>query len=740
MKNCKSVNLLFQYALCCTIVILFVQSKSYCQSDSVKASQYEDLSLKELLSVKIVSVSKKSESLFDAPLSASVVTKEDIRKTGCTSIMEALRLVPGMIVREQTNGNYDIYLRGMDNVPPDGPFEGNSTTTLVMIDNRPIYNYLKGGTFWETLPVDLNDVEKIEVIRGPAAALYGPNAVNGVINIITRQIQKDGLYLVANAKQGSYNTFINNVSAGYRGKKYSVIASGNYQGRERTQTSYYELFGNRWLNQSDYFVNIVGDTSRNVNEQYPNPQQAMEKYAGNVFFNYDLSDKVKFDLRTGIQHSMVQKVSTDNGSTPLSTVASDSRYADLRATVKGLSTQFSYNEGTQITGFPGNKYDFKTIDASAEYNYTKGNLTIKPGAGYRDAVYDDTKYSDIINKTGIFNAKGRITTLTASLRAEYKMFDNKLRLVAALAANKFNYPDTTYLSTQFAATYKISKRHLVRAVYSKSPRSSTVYDTYVNQRASYFASGYRNFIMLALEGNKNLQLLTAGMLEIGYRGNIIPGLNIDIEIFNINSKNYNSLVTHAPYRKLAGNDTITVIPLIPTNLPVTLRQQGITLSLVYSSKKLAVKPFITFQQSRTKNYAPFPNSPNAAPSAIQNDPAHNNIFSGMGTTAKLTSTPAVFGGASFDYKLNSKFNIDVSTYYYSAQTYYHVTNIIFKDGVRGVDHIKAKLILNANVSYQAVKGLNIFCSGKNILNNKSREFFRSDRVPFMLVGGLNFEL
>ena len=740
MKNYTSVNRFFLYALWCIIVVICAPLKSHCQSDSSKIHQYEDLSLKDLLSVKIVSVSKKSERLFDAPLSASVVTKEDIRRTGCTSIMEALRLVPGMIVREQSNGNYDIYLRGMDNVPPNGPFEGNSTTTLVMIDNRPIYNYLKGGTFWETLPIDLNDVEKIEVVRGPAAALYGPNAVNGVINIITRQIAKDGLYMVANTQQGSYKTFINNVSAGYKAKKWSVIASGNYQGRERTQTSYYEIFRNRLLDQPDYFVTILGDTTRNVNQQYPKPHQAMEKYAGNVFLYYDLSEKVKFDLRAGIQHSIVQKVSTDNGTTPLSTVASDSRYADFRANVKGLSAQFSYNEGTQITGFPSSKYDFKTVDANVEYNYTKGNLTIKPGAGYRAALYDDTKYSDIINKTGIFNAKGRITTQTASLRGEYKMFDSKLRLIAALAANKFNHPDTTYLSTQFTTTYKINKLHLIRAVYSKSPRSSNVYDTYVNQRASYIPAGYRKFVMIALEGNKNLQLLTAGMLELGYRASVTPWLNIDVELFNINSKNYNSVVTSAPYVKLSGNDTITVLPLIATNLPVTLRQQGVTLSLAYNSKKLAVKPFVTFQRSRTKNFSPFFNTPNAAPSAIQNDPVHNNIYSGMGATATLTSTPAVFGGASFDYQLSSKLNINMSAYYYSAQTYYHITNVIFNDGIRGIDHIKAKLILNANISYQAVKGLHIFLTGKNILNKESREFFQSDKVPFMLLGGLNVEL
>src|SRR5450432_463932 len=183
------------------ILVVLGCGTAFCQKDTARL---DEMSLKDLLNVKIVSVSKQSELLFDAPLSASVVTKEDIQRTGCTSIIEAMRLVTGVIVREQSNGNYDIQLSGMDNVPPNAPFDVTSnTTTLVMIDNRPVYSYLRGGTFWETLPIDINDLERIEVIRGPAAALYGPNAVNGVINIITRQPTKHGLYVVANSAQGT---------------------------------------------------------------------------------------------------------------------------------------------------------------------------------------------------------------------------------------------------------------------------------------------------------------------------------------------------------------------------------------------------------------------------------------------------------------------------------------------------------------------------------------------------------
>ncbi len=719
------------------IIAAFACNNAYSQADTVKLAETDELSLKELLNVKIVSVSKKSELLFNAPLSASVVSREDIRRAGCMSVIEALRLVPGIIVREQSNGNYDIHLRGMDNVPVNAPFDVTSnTTTLVMIDNRPVYSYLLGGTFWETLPVDMNDLERIEVVRGCAAALYGPNAVNGVINIITRQTQKDGLSLVANSQQGSYHTFINNASVGYQANKFSMIASGNYQRRERTQTSYFEYNRNKLLDHPDYLISFSNDTTTDIDGLYPNPKLAMEKYAGNVFLSYDAGNKIKFNLSAGAQHSWVQRVSTENELTPLSNTSSNSRYVDFRANIKDLSAQVSYNKGTQEAEFDsGDKYDFNMLDANIEYSYTHGNLLLKPGLSYRDAIYDDTKYSDIEHRAGVFNTRGEIISKSVFLRGEYKLLDNKLRLIAGASTNTFNYPDSTYLAYNFAATYKINSKHLLRAGYSTAPRSSNVFDTYVDQALVLQQIGDKNFIEVAIVGNKNLKLLTANTLEIGYRGNISPRLFVEVELFDVSGKNYSVPVQSHPIIEMDGVDTVHETPHILTNLPLTLKQYGITVSFVYNSKKLQLKPFVTIQQTNTKNYAPFVNTPDAnVPGAAQ-----HNIYSGMGTTTKLKSTPTVFGGVSANYILTSKVNINMSAYYYSSQTYQHLANILFNDNVRGIDHINAKFILNANISYTPVKRVHFSVSAKNILNDKSREFFHTDQVPFMAFAGVNFD-
>jgi TonB-dependent receptor-like protein len=723
------------------IVLLFTAGISFRamgQADSSALHFYETMSLKDLLNVKIVSASRQTEALLDAPLSASVLTRAEIERAGCTSIMEALRLVPGMIVREESNGNYDVELRGLDNVPPNAPFDVTSnTTTLVMIDNRPVYSYLRGGTFWETLPVALSDVERIEVVRGPSAALYGPNAVNGVINIITRQAAKDGLYLNGAMLQGSSLSYVSNFAIGYRfNPRWSVIASGNYESRDRTQLSYFEFNRNQYLTDPDYFLNFSGDTVHNVHQRYPDQPMAVNKYAGNVFVNGELAEDVKFNLSAGIQHSQVQRVFTENEVTPLSTAGSLSRYADLRTVIHGFSLQVSYNGGTQSTDADlGRKYDFFIAGGRAEYSFEEGPLTIKPSISYTSAVYDDTKYADTVLKTGLLNNRGVIQGRGGALRSEYRLFDNDLRLVAAAGITSFNHPSGAYLSYEFAATYKLNRSNLIRAVFSEAPRSSSVFDTYVTKTVADIQTGNNTYWRQALQGDPNSKLMSAKMFEVGYRGEVSSQVNLDLELFAIDAGNYNTPVISRPYTMVDGADTFLISPIRSTTLPMRLHQRGVTVSLHWKSGQFDVNPFITVQHTEVFDYAPYVNTPDAGtPNAVQ-----NNLFSGTGTRFELPSTPKLYGGAVVNYKVNERLNINLSAYGYTRQVYYHVSNIIFADGVRGIDHIPAKLILNANVIFTPTPGLRFFVTGKNLLNENYREFFKTDAIPFMAMGGIKYD-
>jgi len=138
-----------------------------------------ELSLEDLMNIEITSVAKKAQKLSEAAAAIFVITQEDIRRSGVTSIPEALRMVPGLQVARIDANKWAITSRGFN-----GRF---SNKLLVLMDGRTVYTPLFSGVYWDMRDTLLEDVDRIEVIRGPGAALWGANAVNGVINIITKR-------------------------------------------------------------------------------------------------------------------------------------------------------------------------------------------------------------------------------------------------------------------------------------------------------------------------------------------------------------------------------------------------------------------------------------------------------------------------------------------------------------------------------------------------------------------------
>lgn len=153
------------------------------------ADQPHDLSLEELTKTEITSVSRKSQSLANVPAAAFVISSDDIRRSGAQALPDVLRMVPGIEVAQIDNGRYAVAARG---------FNGRFANKLqVLIDGRSIYHPIFSGVMWEHDPISLDDIERIEIIRGPGAAMWGVNAVNGVINIISKHSRDQSGGLVA---------------------------------------------------------------------------------------------------------------------------------------------------------------------------------------------------------------------------------------------------------------------------------------------------------------------------------------------------------------------------------------------------------------------------------------------------------------------------------------------------------------------------------------------------------------
>ena len=136
------------------------------------------MSLEELMSVQVSSVSKRSEERVRAAAAIAVITSDDIRRSGVTTLADALRLAPGVHVAQIDSNKWAVGIRGFAN--------RFSRSVLVLIDGRSVYTPLFAGTYWEVQDTLLEDVDRIEVIRGPGGTLWGANAFNGVINIITK--------------------------------------------------------------------------------------------------------------------------------------------------------------------------------------------------------------------------------------------------------------------------------------------------------------------------------------------------------------------------------------------------------------------------------------------------------------------------------------------------------------------------------------------------------------------------
>ncbi len=166
-----------------------------------------NLSLRELAEVEVTSVSKKAEKETEAAAAIFVITQEDIRRSGATVIPEVLRMVPGITVTQAGARDWTVTSRGFN--------DQFSNKLLVLIDGRTVYSPLFSGVIWDVQDTMLQDIERIEVIRGPGATLWGANAVNGVINIITKD-SKDTQGGLATA---SFGTQINGIAGGRYGMK-----------------------------------------------------------------------------------------------------------------------------------------------------------------------------------------------------------------------------------------------------------------------------------------------------------------------------------------------------------------------------------------------------------------------------------------------------------------------------------------------------------------------------------------
>lgn len=264
-------------------------------------SELKKLSLEELFEMEVTSVSKKPETLSETPAALHVVTDEDIRRSGALSIPEALRGIPGIEVARVDSRQYAITARG---------FNGTiANKLLVLLDGRSLYTPLFSGVFWDVQDTLMADIARIEVIRGPGATVWGANAVNGVINVITKSAeQTPGLLVTAgggNEERGfagvryggqmASNAFFR-VYTKYFDRDESALPDGrDAEDRFRMGQTGFRL---DWKPSAEDLLTVQGDLYGGTVEQ-PSPQDDIDLAGGNVLGRWTrrLSEPSKLELQ-----------------------------------------------------------------------------------------------------------------------------------------------------------------------------------------------------------------------------------------------------------------------------------------------------------------------------------------------------------------------------------------------------------------------------------------------------------
>ncbi|TAE00310.1 MAG: hypothetical protein EAZ97_06280 [Bacteroidetes bacterium] len=677
------------------LLLLLSLSLEVLAQDSLFKSSVQEIMEMEVVAqeTEIVSASKKAEKLFNSALSVSVITRDQIEKAGCLSIPEALRLANGVIVRETTAGNYDIHLLGLNNVKP---FKAQFVLTespniLVMIDSRPVYNYFQGGTFWETLPIDIIDIESIEIVRGASSALYGANAVTGVINLITSSKAKNNVQARTNIQYGSENSkiFQTHIS-GRLGSRFSVGASFNYQYRQRLFDRYYRFSVNRYV-PLDSLTFLGASPTR---YRYPERSLALDRTGTNFWASYTSNKGFNSQIKAGWQTSTAQKMYVDNVTTPLTTNLSNTSYIDWTSQMGGFSAQVAYQTGRQkVQGVTGWLYDFATIFANIEYEWQRKNWSVRTGLNYQEANYDDKPAATEFGITRAFlGGNMRILhSFAAFARAEYTW--KNLKAIAALRAEKYNFPDKTYFPYQLALTYQPNENWLFRITNSQANQGAFMLDNFYNHTAG-----------VKIVGNTNLNLANLQITEIGFRKKIGKSVEIDVELFSQEISNLAGVK-----QPLVGRDNMI------SNYDIKAQQQGINGSVSYQfAQKFSVKLGLSYQKTMLKD---FPNSPDYTKS----------------TELENKATPAFYGNLTLNWLITSKINLNTNIYYMGEQ---EIT------GINGNINITQKnlatpafAVFNANVSYAIRNNFKVFVNARNFnWGSKKQLFLVDDILPEILLG------
>lgn len=637
-------------------LFIFVQCSALCAQDSTLALM--DFSLQELSELQITIASKKEEKLLQTAAAVYVMTRDEIMRTGATNIPEVLRYIPGFQVASIDANKWAISTRGFI-----GRF---SNKLLVLIDGRTVYTPIFSGVFWSMQDIVLEDIDRIEVIRGPGATLWGANAVNGIINIVTRH---------ASETQGG-------LIAAYAGSEEKTSAVLRYGGKFSDNN-----FVRGFAKYSNHDPAVYTDGSRAADGWdvlHGGIRADLGKFPGNPI-------TFQADIYTGRLGHTMNVVRVDP---PRMEVF------DYRGNMLGwnalLRSQTIFKDASVLTIQSYFDYLYKdeyivkgrlaTFDVDIDYLFDLGSRhQIHFGSGYRNVHhhYDESFVMSI--SQNVFNQD----QISAFLQDDIQLIKNRLRLTVG---SKFEHHYYTGFEFQpnIRAAYTPSENHSLWMAVSKAVRTPSVAEVEGRHIAYYDSSTFFSTpVLYGFEGNPDFGSEILYAFEAGYRFCPKSSLLLDISAF------YNS------YDHLASAKLGSIVPDPSPNTQYiifyTLSDNKIAGS-IYGVEWLLdwhLNRHIRLQLSHTMSQADM------------------HTF-GDGTILYVDQVaniegqiPAHFGFIRTIYNLSNSLNLNIG--------------IRFMDDLPELG-IENYVEMDANVIWQVNNQMSINLSAKNLLNSSHLEF------------------
>lgn len=492
----------------CYFSVVTLQPKAWSKSSD---SRLEDLNLEELMDIEVVSPSRRKQSLEKIAGSYTILTEEDIRRSGATSIPEALKTVPGIIVTRTDTDKWAIGIRGFKGV--------FNSKQLILIDNRPITSPYFAEVFWGTQGLPIEMVKQIEIIRGPWTSLWGAESFNGVINIITKHasdlkgvksvstIGTDGVsqLLSAGSKISTDGHLATYIKGGYQsGKNYKVLGRTERGSKDWTTGTF--GFRGDWQNAFTDELSIQGAiSSSKITEQSPpgNPFSV-----GDEKRDYNGFLQLMWDRSTGVN--------------------------------SGIQFRTSYSR--TLTSFHDLDGQLNTFDG--EFVYSGGQTgphLITAGAGGR-FVWEKFEQGEFVS---VRNANFSRADFSSFVQDRVTIIDDELFLTLGV---KLDYVQDGEISPQPTA----------RLLYTQGSQEYWVSVSYANRIPSDWVHEGRYDVMYngkryILDSTDDLKNEELTSFEAGYRRIINNELKFDLSLF---FNNYDQMVTIA-----FDSDTRTASPV-----------------------------------------------------------------------------------------------------------------------------------------------------------------------------------